>query len=380
MIKKTYNINLAGRQFVIDDDAYTLANNYLDTIEHLVRDPEERTELASDIEDRMAELLTIRLEETNSTIVTLTMVEAVIARIGQPNDFIEIEETETVVSTNSEVVEEEIVINTTAPRNEQTIPPTSGQGPVVPPSQPQKTKRRLYRDPMNAVFGGVCSGIAHYLNIDPVWVRLLFVLLALGLLNLTSFSWMVFIYILLWIIIPPADTPLKRMEMFGEAPTLGNIAKTVTGAVNSTLGRPASGDDGNGKGFMAGFSRTIQTIGKGLMLFFGVIGVPVLIALVIAILALIFILIAYGTGMSFGHPEFLSQIDYDMLWTFWLGLGACVTMIVPTFLVVWYLIKTLNPRAHLSRAFEIVLAIIWFIAFIFTAVCCAFLGFDNYFI
>lgn len=371
MIKKTYNINLAGRQFVIDDDAYTMANNYLDTIEHLVRDPEERAELTSDIEDRMAELLDLNLEEHNSTIVTISMIEAVIARIGQPNDFIE--------------TEEEVIIEKGADDNgveidlEEKKEPSSGS--VPPPPSPgfsqtlnnlhQKISRRLFRDPRNSVFGGVCSGIAHFLRIDPVWVRLIFVLLALGMLNLTSFSWMAFIYILLWIIVPPADTPLKRMEMMGEAPTLGNIAKTVTDDANvNNCGTPGQGN---------AFTKALQVIGQGIMLFLGVLGVPVLIALILGILGVLFVLIACASGFTFGRPELMSQIDHEAIWGMWTALGVCVTLFIPTFLMVWYLFKTINPSLKLSRTMEIIMAIIWVVAFVFTAICVSILDINGFF-
>lgn len=379
MIKKTYNINLAGRQFVIDDDAYTLANNYLDAIEHLVRDPEERTELTSDIEDRMAELIGLRLEETGASIVNLAMVEGVIERIGQPNDFLDVDEqNEVIISTHTGASVNETIIDM-----EQTVPGDPGtrnqtsQSDVVPPPlrTTGKPKRRLFRDPMDSVFGGVCSGIAHFLKIDPVWVRLIFVLLALGMLEITSFSWMAFLYILLWIIVPPADTPVKRMEMFGEAPTLGNLAKTVTGSLNSSTEQAMETQSG-WKRFTQNLTRIAQVIGKGILLFLGIVSVPLVIALGFAILALIFILICYATGMTVGNIDIVKEVGIDTLWGIWCGLGSCVALIIPCFLLTWYLLKMVNHSLHMSRTWEIMLAVIWIIAFVFTAICCAVLGFD----
>ena len=39
-------------------------------------------------------------------------------------------------------------------------------------------EKRLYRITRNKMIGGVCSGMAEYFNIDPVLVRLVFVILA----------------------------------------------------------------------------------------------------------------------------------------------------------------------------------------------------------
>jgi len=55
--------------------------------------------------------------------------------------------------------------------------------------------RRVYRSRKNRMLGGVCGGIAEYFGIDPVLVRLLFVLLLMG------FAGAV-IYLLAWAFIP----------------------------------------------------------------------------------------------------------------------------------------------------------------------------------
>lgn len=56
--------------------------------------------------------------------------------------------------------------------------------------------RRLYRSRQECMIGGVCGGLAEYLNTDPTLIRLLFVLFALaggpGLIA----------YLILWIVVP----------------------------------------------------------------------------------------------------------------------------------------------------------------------------------
>ncbi|HRG09972.1 MAG TPA: PspC domain-containing protein, partial [Cyclobacteriaceae bacterium] len=47
-------------------------------------------------------------------------------------------------------------------------------------SESTAAPRKLLRDQKRKILGGVCSGFAHYFNIDPVWPRLLFALLVLG--------------------------------------------------------------------------------------------------------------------------------------------------------------------------------------------------------
>ena len=42
-----------------------------------------------------------------------------------------------------------------------------------------KMPKRLYRSRKDKIIGGVCGGIAEYFNIDPVIVRLLWIILVL---------------------------------------------------------------------------------------------------------------------------------------------------------------------------------------------------------
>ena len=66
-----------------------------------------------------------------------------------------------------------------------------------------KFGRRLFRDPDDNVLGGVCSGLSAYLGIkDPVFMRIVFLILIFG------FGVSVFFYLLLWIIIPEAKSPI----------------------------------------------------------------------------------------------------------------------------------------------------------------------------
>ncbi len=60
-----------------------------------------------------------------------------------------------------------------------------------------KQIKHLYRNTTNKVFGGVCSGIADYFEIDPVVVRLVWVIL-----TLLSMGLGIIAYIIAWIIIP----------------------------------------------------------------------------------------------------------------------------------------------------------------------------------
>jgi len=190
-MRKTVNMNLNGRVFYIDEDAYAKLRNYLDRLESYFKNQEEGKEIIKDIESRIAELFEEKLK-SKTGVVTLQMVEDVISQMGQPEDFAGegYEETETTSETYEAVY--------------------------------TKTKKRLYRDVDNRVLGGVCSGIAAYLNTDPVFIRILFAILPF-----LSFGIIVPVYIILWIVVPAAITTAQKLEMRGENVTIKNIEKAI---------------------------------------------------------------------------------------------------------------------------------------------------------
>lgn len=274
-MKKTININLAGYPFTIDEDAYNLLKDYLDTIRYAFETKDDTCELAADIEIRIAEILLER-EGNNARIVTFDEISSVIERIGKPSDFIEIEEES--ISRENKNTEEEIRV-----KEEKTTPP---------PYQSNKRSRNpfvrknLFRDPQNAMLGGVCAGLAYYLGIDVTVVRLLTVLLFF-----LSASTVAIVYIVLWIVVPEASTPLQRMKMKGEDPTVENIGKTVTGDYQET----DNGSNILSKNIPHGFLSNLFSIFVKCLVILGlVIAVPLLLALGIGLFGCVIAVIVLG--------------------------------------------------------------------------------------
>jgi phage shock protein PspC (stress-responsive transcriptional regulator) len=197
-MKKTITINLSGVIFSIDDDAYELLNLYLKKIESHFSDKGEREDIMADIEARIAELFSPS-GSTGIHSVTLEDVEKVIGIMGNPEDI--------------------------ADTSDQAGRQNTGSG--KPYTSGSRTGKRIYRDIDKRIFGGVCSGMAAYWSIDVIWIRIIFVILALG-----AFSG-VLIYLLLWIVIPPARTTAQKLEMRGEPVTISNIGKAVRDEFNN---------------------------------------------------------------------------------------------------------------------------------------------------
>lgn len=65
-------------------------------------------------------------------------------------------------------------------------------------SPEKEVYKRLYRSRKDNMIAGVCGGLANYFNVDPTWVRLIFILLFfLG-------GSALLIYIIMWLIVPLA--------------------------------------------------------------------------------------------------------------------------------------------------------------------------------
>jgi phage shock protein PspC (stress-responsive transcriptional regulator) len=201
-MKKTVTINLGGFVFNIDEDACDRLSQYLADIEKRFPE-EERAEIIRDIEERMAELLTYKLQNRN--VVETNDVEEVIEVIGKPEQF-EDESGES-QSETSDSTEKSAFADKNASAN-------SGK---TPERKPRRT-RKLYRNSNDRMVSGVASGLAAYFDIDPAIVRILFVILAFA-----SLGWGILIYLILLIAMPEAKTKAQFLEMQGIEPTLENI-------------------------------------------------------------------------------------------------------------------------------------------------------------
>lgn len=174
-MKKIININLSGRVVPIEDSAYEKLQAYIESLRRYFANEESRDEIINDIESRIAELLQEKIRK-GADAVTDADINEVIASMGTVEDF-EAEEKENATSTTA-----------SAQNNQQQYSYTE-----------KKPRGRLYRDSNDKFIGGVCSGIASYLNVDPAVVRLLFAIIGFG----AGIGFLA--YIILWIVLPPKD-------------------------------------------------------------------------------------------------------------------------------------------------------------------------------
>lgn len=176
-MKKIININLSGRVIPIEDTAYEKLQAYIESLRRYFSKEEDRDEIINDIESRIAELMSEKIRKGASAI-TDADIDGIAASMGRPEDF-EAEEAETKQQNKQRTFEEQ----------------------QQQPYRTEKRKRnRLYRDVNDKFLGGVCSGIAAYLNVDPAIVRILFAIITFG-----GFGLGFLAYIILWIVLPAKD-------------------------------------------------------------------------------------------------------------------------------------------------------------------------------
>jgi len=265
-MKKTLTINLGGVVFHIDEDAYQALQQYLDKLKVCFSRQEGADEILNDIETRMAELLAEKLRDDRQ-VVTLDDIHEVTGIMGQPTEIDQEED-------------------------------ASNQNHFRPGD---KGEKRFFRNPDEKIIGGVCSGIAAYFHLDPVWVRLLFVLFVV------AGGSGILLYLILWFVIPEAKTTTDRLEMRGKRINIPNIEKSIRSelsALGGQIGQMANDSAASLKRAGRGSSAFFEGIRKGILevAAFAWKGIQLLVGILLMItgIGLLIVLLAYTLGWSNG--------------------------------------------------------------------------------
>ena len=234
-MNKTVNINLANTFFHIDEEAYNKLRRYLEAIKRSFSGTKGSDEIIADIEARVAELFSEKMEHERQ-VITQKEVDAVIEVMGQPEDY---------------MVDEDIFED--APQSKST---TS-----------RRNVKKLYRDIDHKYIGGVCAGLEYYLGFDALWIRLIFILLAI----FTGFG--LIAYILLWILVPEAGTTSQKLDMTGEPINISNIERKVKEGFDDVADKVKNVDyDKVGNKVKSSSKTFFDTIGDIIMFLFKVFG------------------------------------------------------------------------------------------------------------
>lgn len=199
-MKKIININLSGRIIPIEDSAFEKLQSYIESLRRHFANEEGRDEIINDIESRIAELMNEKVRK-GADRITDADVDEIVASMGRPEDF---DSDETTVTQDSKSQQQQQQQSSYTGYSEN------------------KERKRLYRDSSDKFIGGVCSGIASYLNVDPAIIRIIFAIVTFG-----GFGLGFLIYMLLWIVLPAKDIEVysgKRLYRNPDDRVIGGVA------------------------------------------------------------------------------------------------------------------------------------------------------------
>jgi len=327
-MNKTVSMNLGGFFFHIDENAYQKLNRYFDAIKQSLSN-EGRDEIMNDIESRISELFSEKMT-SEKQVLGLKEIDEVIAVMGQPEDY--------------------RVEDDAATQPNYTYASTGS--------------KKLYRDKDEGILGGVLAGLGHYFGIDKVWLRIIF----LGLVFL--FGTGIIAYIVLWIIIPEAQTTSEKLEMKGQPITISNIEKKVkeefenvsekfkNADYNKMGSQVKTGAERIGGTLADVFSKVFGAFAKVLGAFILVISASTLIGLVVGFFAL-------GTIPFFDMPwkTYAEAVNYTNT-PFWLvGILGVLAVGIPFFFLFILGLKLLvtNLRS-LGNPVKYTLLALWIIS------------------
>tara|TARA_R110002049_G_scaffold72395_12_gene186722 strand:+ start:3999 stop:5735 length:1737 start_codon:yes stop_codon:yes gene_type:complete len=331
-MKKTVNVNLAGTFFHIDEDAFGKLSRYLDAIKRSLSDPQGSDEIIRDIEARIAELFSEKIS-SSSQVISIKELDEVIAVMGQPEDY---------------MVDEEIFEDT---------PPAATR------RRSHSSYKQLYRDIDNKFISGVSSGLGHYMGLDAIWVRLLWILL-----TIISSGFFIIIYILFWILVPAAVSTSDKLKMTGEPINISNIEKKFKEGYDTVADKVKNADyDKYGRKVKSGASGFFETLGSILLtllkIFVKFFGILLIIISLSTLIGLIIGLFTFGSIDFWGHGEvmdYISLVDTTNSPIWLISLLTFFAVGIPFFaLFILGLKLIINNLKSIGTPAKIILLLVW---------------------
>jgi phage shock protein PspC (stress-responsive transcriptional regulator) len=316
---KTININLGGSLFQVDEEAFLILRDYIQSINNRFRNVQGGPETIEDIESRIAEIFNSK--KGVAGIITRQNVEEMISIIGKPEDFDSDSDTGYTQAQASQVA----------------------------------SPKRLYRNPHDTVIGGVCGGLGAWLNTDPVLFRVIFVITAFfGLIGL-------FVYLVLWIAVPKADSDQKLREMYGS--TMYDIRKQG-GYLNTSY------KNYNNSGLNEVVNATGKVLYAILRIFLIVVGATLLVTGFLVILAFIMIFVFKIPGSFSNHgvdfplyyvPDLLNYI-FSPEAAPWIYALSAIVLILPMLALIYWGVKMIFWFRARDGWFSLVAFLVWVLA------------------
>lgn len=333
-MNKTVTINLSGIVFHIDENAYELLKKYLEKLKAHFSTTQGKEEIIADIESRLAEMFAERNADVNKVIMAAD-VNVVIEAMGKPEELPGNEEED----------------QQSKAKSDQTV-------------YFEANRKRFFRNPDDKVLGGVCSGISAYFDIDPIWLRLAFAF------SLIFAGTGLFLYIILWFIIPEAKTTSDKLQMRAERVNVATIEKNVreemenlkkrgevfAGELTSdTMNRRVRSSTQKVGDFIGDI---LRAFGKFIAGIFGIVITIVSIAVLVGLTIAIF----SGVGLfSFAVPHEITAMVLTNSQLWWLVIGGILAIGIPFTLLLLNGLKILFKVKLNLRMIGAVMAGLWLV-------------------
>ena len=328
-MKKTITITLNSILFNIEEDAYNKLNKYLESIKEHYGSP-DREEILADIESSISKKFSTKINSKKESI-NLKNVEEVIKILGTIDEFTAEEKTD----------------------------------------KPKTKRKRLYRNPDDSIIGGVSSGIATYFGLDPILIRLIF------LLSLIFKGVGFFIYVIFWIILPKADTNTQKLEMKGKPVNLKKIEQAVK-EKSKKIKKESQAIINNNRGLLSKIllfpikvvevtfivvKKILSKLGPAISIFIGII---IIISIIISILA-----ITMSAGVlifNINSPYLKLDVpiqEFTHLTTYYSSvIAAYLITVIPLFFILLFGITMINRKNAFKAIISGSLITIWMLAII----------------
>lgn len=333
-MKKTIIINIGNSIIHIEEDAYEVLTAYLNEIkQHFAKNADD-FEIVTDIENRIAEMLTEILQSGQKQVIEMTDVEGVIAQMGRVQDFQSEED----------------------------------EAPQARPTAAFTGDKKLFRDGDDAVIAGVCAGLGHYMNIEARWVRLIaFLSIFIGGAGILA-------YLILWIAIPRAISRSEKMEMKGEATNLYGYKRSFEEemaaftenmkSTNEQHIKPLMKRSGNFiTELMEAIGRllngTAKAVFKIIAAFMIVAGFGAMVALIVALAAFL------GFWDSNAYDYFPMSIINEGFRNE-IVVGAFIALFIPILALVLFSVRVAFNKMAINKTVSFALLIIWLLGVSFT--------------
>ncbi|MCM1319156.1 MAG: PspC domain-containing protein [Muribaculaceae bacterium] len=344
-MKKTFTLSISGRLFQVEEDAYALLLDYLDSLSYVFKGADGE-EIVNDIEARISDLFQEKVDE-GKIVFTIADANEVITTIGNANEI--------AAESNEEQVSEE---------NEQAAPPKidnpdNNANTFCPPPAYIPVQRKYFRSQTDKVLGGVIGGLAIRFGLSSTALRLIVVLVSFC----VGFFPMFLAYCIFWACTPIADTPEKILEQQGRPVTVANIGEVLSS--QQVMPQTSKRDT------------FLHALGALIMGFLGIIAVPVGIGLFIGFIVFFICSInsLFGNGLLFPTYDLVMLPEHFAAGAaatliFMAAAMFCILLLLPCIAIVWAACTVLFKAKAASRRIWITGIAIEIIALIFIITAC----------